>query len=120
MEVSGQLHAPASLSPGQSLGINCIGGWWGPRSVVKYGENKNLFPLRGIESRSFSQEGSHYTNRAIAYYFQNIYWYFNERQEYCKQEHDILTSLLTLQETYTELTLQLNSSYKKEIVTLHT
>jgi len=33
MEVSGQLHAPAALSPGESThGTHWIGGWVGPRS----------------------------------------------------------------------------------------
>jgi hypothetical protein len=33
MEVSGQLHAPAALTPG-SLWYHWIGGWVGPRAVL--------------------------------------------------------------------------------------
>jgi hypothetical protein len=35
MEVSGQLHAPAALSPREGApGTHCIGGWVGPRAVL--------------------------------------------------------------------------------------
>jgi hypothetical protein len=32
MGVSGQLHAPAALSPGNRPGTHFIGGWVGPRA----------------------------------------------------------------------------------------
>jgi hypothetical protein len=35
MEVSGQLHAPAALSPREGVpGTHWIGGWVGPRAVL--------------------------------------------------------------------------------------
>jgi hypothetical protein len=34
MEVSGQLHAPATLPPGRALGTHWIGGWVGPRAIL--------------------------------------------------------------------------------------
>jgi hypothetical protein len=35
MDVSGQLHAPATLPPGKALlGTHWIGGWVGPRAVL--------------------------------------------------------------------------------------
>jgi hypothetical protein len=35
MEVSGELHAPAALTPGEEPpGTNWIGGWVGPRAVL--------------------------------------------------------------------------------------
>ena len=32
MEMGGQRHAPAVLSPGKRPGTHCIGGWVGPRA----------------------------------------------------------------------------------------
>jgi hypothetical protein len=32
MEVSGYLHAPATLPPGKNIGTQLIGGWVGPRA----------------------------------------------------------------------------------------
>jgi hypothetical protein len=35
MEVSGQVHAPAALTPGKEpLGTHWVGGWVGPRAVL--------------------------------------------------------------------------------------
>jgi hypothetical protein len=34
MEVSGQLHAPAALPPGENPSTRWIGGWVGPRAVL--------------------------------------------------------------------------------------
>jgi hypothetical protein len=46
MEVSGQIHAPASLS----AGIYYIGGWVGAKGWSgNYGGEKNLLSLPGIE-----------------------------------------------------------------------
>jgi len=46
MEVNGQLHAPATLSPGTYW----VGGWVGPTDVLGLGgEEKNSQPPPGIE-----------------------------------------------------------------------
>jgi hypothetical protein len=43
MEVSGQLHAPAALTPGkESLGTHWIGGWVGPRAVLDAVVNRTI------------------------------------------------------------------------------
>jgi hypothetical protein len=51
MEVSGQHHAPAALTPGNYPGTHSIGGRVGPKAgldVLK----KNLFPLLGFKPRT--------------------------------------------------------------------
>jgi hypothetical protein len=56
MEVSGQLHAPATLAPSErALGIHWIGGWVGPRagqdavekqkSCTAGNRNRNVQPI---------------------------------------------------------------------------
>jgi len=53
MEVSGQLHAPATLLPGKVHGINCIGGWVGTRSHSgRSGEEENAQPPPGMNPRT--------------------------------------------------------------------
>jgi hypothetical protein len=45
MEVSGQLHAPAALTPGKEPpGTHYIGGWVGPRAGFDVVGKKNLAP----------------------------------------------------------------------------
>jgi hypothetical protein len=49
MEVSGQLHAPAALSPERIPGTNWIGGWVGPRAGLEaVVERKIPSPIRGL------------------------------------------------------------------------
>jgi hypothetical protein len=52
--VSGQLHAPTALFPGERTpGTHCTGGWVGPRPGLDTGvRGKNPLPLPGIEPRS--------------------------------------------------------------------
>jgi hypothetical protein len=50
MEVSGQLHAPATLSPKKAIGTHWIGGWVGPRAVVDT-MVKGKFPSPRQESK---------------------------------------------------------------------
>jgi hypothetical protein len=53
MEMSGELHAPVTLPPGETtLSTICVGGLGGPHCwSARYGEAKNLLLLPGIESR---------------------------------------------------------------------
>jgi hypothetical protein len=51
MEVSGQLHAPAALPPGEE-GTHWIGGWVGPRAVLDaVVKRKNPSPPRESNPR---------------------------------------------------------------------
>jgi hypothetical protein len=44
MEMSGQFHAPASLSPRkQPPSTHCIGGWLGPRAYLEAMEREKSF-----------------------------------------------------------------------------
>jgi hypothetical protein len=50
MEVSGQFHPPATLSPGERApSTHCVGGWVGPEADMNTGVEKNLLPQPGIE-----------------------------------------------------------------------
>ena len=61
--VSGQLHAPAALSPGKEAGMHSIAGWMGPRAGMdSFGEEKMLLPLPGFEPRTVQPIGSRYTD----------------------------------------------------------
>jgi hypothetical protein len=42
MGVSGQLHAPAALSPAMRPATNCIGGWMGPRAILDWSGKSRL------------------------------------------------------------------------------
>jgi hypothetical protein len=56
MEMSGQLHTPAALAPGENeTDIHYTGDWVGPRVCLDIMENKNLLPYR--ESKSDSSVG---------------------------------------------------------------
>jgi hypothetical protein len=49
MEMSGQLHSPAVLTPGgRAPGTNWRGGWVGPRSGPDTGEEKNILSLQEL------------------------------------------------------------------------
>jgi hypothetical protein len=57
MEVNVQLNASAALPPGKRPRCRFYTGLGGPQSRSKfYGEEKNLLPLPGIESRPISTE----------------------------------------------------------------
>ena len=49
--VGGQHHAPAALSPGQSPGSRCTGGWVGPRASLDRFWKKKSLTLTGFRSR---------------------------------------------------------------------
>jgi hypothetical protein len=50
MEVSGQLHAPAALLPGErSLSIRWIEGWVGPRAGLDDVEKRKFLTVQGLE-----------------------------------------------------------------------
>jgi hypothetical protein len=44
MEVNGQLHAPAALSPGK--GTRLMGGWVGPRAVLNVAVKREIHSYR--------------------------------------------------------------------------
>jgi len=53
MEVSGQLHSPASLPPRETApGTQCIG--WAPELVWLWWQREKSMSLQGIESQSSS------------------------------------------------------------------
>jgi len=55
MEMSGQVHSPAALSPEKGHIYSLDGGWVGPQSRSgRCGEEKNSQPLTVIELRSSS------------------------------------------------------------------
>jgi hypothetical protein len=47
MELSGQRHAPASLTAGKRPGTDCVGGLSGPQ--VLSGRVRKIFPLQGFD-----------------------------------------------------------------------
>jgi hypothetical protein len=50
--VSGQLHAPAALPPGErATGTHWIGGWVGPRAGLDAVEKRKFLTLPGLELR---------------------------------------------------------------------
>jgi hypothetical protein len=50
MEVSGRLHAPAALPPGEiSPGTHSIASWVGPRADQDVVEKRKIWPLTGFE-----------------------------------------------------------------------
>jgi hypothetical protein len=52
LEVSGQLHAPASITSGEeALGAHWIGGWVDPRAGLDYMEKRTFLTLPGLELR---------------------------------------------------------------------
>jgi hypothetical protein len=74
MEVSGQLHAPATLFLGKEPPSTCWIGWLGYQGRSRcYGGEKNLLHLLGIEPWSSSLQPSHHTDLAIlALSFRNM------------------------------------------------
>jgi hypothetical protein len=64
MEVSGEIHAPAALTPGKNPGTHCIEGCVGPRASL-YCNGKNLLLLPRFEPRNVQPAASRYTNYAI-------------------------------------------------------
>jgi hypothetical protein len=59
--VRGQLHAPATLSPGKEPprpGVCWIRGWVGPRPSLDAAEKRKILPLPGIEPRLLTRRPS--------------------------------------------------------------
>jgi hypothetical protein len=68
MEVSGQLHTPATLPPGERApSTHWIGGWVDPRASLDDVENRKFLTLPGLELQSLSCPlvASCYTNYTI-------------------------------------------------------
>jgi hypothetical protein len=59
MKVSGQLHAPAALSPDKHPDAHSIEGWVGPRACPDVLEYRKI-PYRALNSGSSSLKPSHY------------------------------------------------------------
>jgi hypothetical protein len=55
LEVSGQLHAPAALTPGKSPGTHWIGGWVDHRAGLDNSENRKFLTLPALELRPLSR-----------------------------------------------------------------
>jgi hypothetical protein len=61
MEVSGQLHAPAALPPGETApGTQWIGGWVGPRAGLDDVEKRKFLTLPGLELRPLVRPGRNF------------------------------------------------------------
>jgi hypothetical protein len=53
--VSGQLHAPATLSVGETAaGTHWTGGWVGPKASLEATEQRQTLPLLGVKPQSSS------------------------------------------------------------------
>jgi len=69
MEVSGQLHAQAALSPGKRPWYPCIGGWVGPRAglhtVIKRKKSQPLPELEPQIIRPVAQRYSRELSRLL-------------------------------------------------------
>jgi len=50
MDVSGQYHTLAALSPEMKFRYHCIGGWVGPRDKLDISEKRELFHPPGIRT----------------------------------------------------------------------
>jgi hypothetical protein len=65
MEVSGQRHVPAALTPGRAP-VPIGGGWVGPRAGLEgFSRRQNLLPPPWIEPWTFQPVASRYTYYAI-------------------------------------------------------
>jgi hypothetical protein len=54
MEVSGQLHSPAGLTPRETpRGNNCVRGWMSPRTGLNVIENKKYLATIGNRTPAF-------------------------------------------------------------------
>jgi hypothetical protein len=52
LELSGQLHAPAAFTRGETAsGTHWIGGWVGPRTGLDDVEKRKFLTLQGLELR---------------------------------------------------------------------
>jgi hypothetical protein len=65
MELSVQLHASAALPPGKNHGLDCVGGYVGPRAGLDVSEKKCLDSEGRSNPGLSSQERSCYTNCII-------------------------------------------------------
>ena len=61
MEVSGQLHASAVVSPGKSSGTHWVGGCVSPVAYLEILEKKKIcYPCQDLNPGPFSPYPSHY------------------------------------------------------------
>jgi len=66
MENSGQIHAPASLPPGEiATDKHWLGSWVGTRAGLDVVEKRKFLPLPGIELWPYSSKPNYYNDRAI-------------------------------------------------------
>jgi hypothetical protein len=56
MDVSGQLHAPAALTPGKNPGIPWLGGRVGPSTGLDDVERRQILPLPELELRPLGRQ----------------------------------------------------------------
>jgi hypothetical protein len=74
MEVSGQLHAPPTLFPGDEGARPLHRGVGGPQSRPRhFGEERHVFLLPKFELLTVQPVGSPYTNYAIRCVFNAVY-----------------------------------------------
>ena len=64
MEVSGQLHAPTSLSPGKKPGTHKTGDWWAPEQVCTVLEKRSILSQPVFELVTVQPVAGLYTNYA--------------------------------------------------------
>jgi hypothetical protein len=119
MEVSGQLHAPAALPPGERVsGTHWIGGWVGPRAVldavvkrkipISRRESNPRTPIvQAVAQRSILIQSFHlplgFSSGLVRSFFDKHFVYSSSLSHACYVSHRILLyliSLLIFNETY--------------------
>jgi hypothetical protein len=74
MEVSGQLHVPATLFPGKEGSKPLHRGLGGPQSRPRhFGEERHVFLLPKFEVLTIQPVGSRYTDYATRCVFNDVY-----------------------------------------------
>jgi hypothetical protein len=77
MDVSGQYHTLAALSPETKFRYHCIGGWVGPRAKLDILEKRELFRpagIRALDSLVRSLVTVHITQSRVYYCYYYSYY----------------------------------------------
>ena len=74
MEVSGQLHAPATLPQGRDNCTHPIRSWVVPRDSMDRFGRENLLPLLGFKPRTVQPVASRYVAYVIMVHFVQLHY----------------------------------------------